>query len=61
MPVKLKNFPGNFKITTTREPLKISENIWFLGEIKREVQQIKPLGEDYLYDDSALLYIGDNK
>lgn len=61
MPVKLKDFPGNFKITTTKEPLKISENIWFLGEIKRTVQEVKPLGEDYLYDDSALLYIGDKK
>ncbi|MGI6510183.1 MAG: MBL fold metallo-hydrolase [Erysipelotrichaceae bacterium] len=61
MPVKLKDFPGNFRITTTTEPLKISENIWFLGEIKRTVQEVKPLGEDYLYDDSALLYIGDNK
>lgn len=61
MPLKLKDFPGNFKITTTKEPLKISDNMWFLGEIKREVQQVKPLGDDYLYDDSALLYVGDSK
>ena len=61
MPIKLKDFPSNFKITTTEQPLKISENIWFLGEIKRTVQKIKPLENDYLYDDSALMYIKDNK
>ena len=40
MPIKLKDFPSNFKITTTEQPLKISENIWFLGEIKRTVQKL---------------------
>ena len=61
MPIKLKEFPDNFKVRTSKKPLKISDNIWFLGEIKRGIQKVKPLGDDYLYDDSALMYVQDNR
>lgn len=56
-----------FKLTMTRGPYKLSENITYLGEIKRrfDFENKKPLGEtvhngvkhdDFIYDDSAMVY-----
>ena len=58
---------GLCSLTLTKEPCKISENIWFLGEIPRffDFENKKPTGEfccggvwqeDFLLDDTALAY-----
>lgn len=56
-----------FPVTLTRDPMRLTEHLLFLGEIERsnDFEALKPLGhtqrydtwdDDYLYDDSALVY-----
>ena len=59
-PVKLDDLPKNFKINKTKESVKISKHLTYLGEIGREKQNAKGLGNDLLLDDSALVYEGKN-
>lgn len=55
-PIKLDNLPNNFIIHKSMNVQKISKHLTLLGEIKREVQPLRKLGDDPLYDDSALVY-----
>lgn len=50
------SLPPNFRLSLRREVQQISTNLFFLGEIPRLYQEVKPLEDDYLYDDSALVY-----
>lgn len=63
----IEDVKKHFKLTLTREPYKLSENITYLGEIKRrfDFENKVPLGEtvhngekhdDFIYDDSAMVY-----
>ena len=60
MPVKLRELPPNYHVHADTKPIRISEHLTFLGQIERRRQNVKPLGNDYLYDDSALLYEGED-
>lgn len=55
-PIKIKELPDNFKIHMSQHPQKISNHLTFLGEINRSIQPLRKLGDDPLYDDSALVY-----
>lgn len=55
-PVLLETLPNNFIIHKTKNPQKISNHIYFLGEIERTVQPLRKLGNDPLLDDSAIVY-----
>lgn len=57
-PVKFDSLPENFTIHRTREAQKISRHITFLGEIPRTVRKKTGLGNDELYDDTAMVYEG---
>ena len=57
-PIKLKDLPNNFKLHIGNNPQKVSEHLTFLGRIERVIQPLRMLGNDPLYDDSALLYKG---
>ncbi len=56
MPVKLKELPDNFAVFETVKPVRISDHLTFLGQIERSWQNVRPLENDCLYDDSALMY-----
>ena len=60
MPLKLASLPDNYHIHAETEPVRISEHLTFLGQVERGIQNVKPLGNDYLYDDSALMYEGED-
>lgn len=60
MPVKLRELPPNYHVHADTKPIRISEHLTFLGQVERRRQNVKPLGNDYLYDDSALLYEGED-
>ena len=55
-PVILDTLPHNFKIHKTKEPIKISKHLTYLGEIPRVIQPLRKLGDDELLDDSAMVY-----
>ncbi len=55
-PVILDTLPHNFSIHKSKEAVKVSEHITFLGEIERSVQPLRPLESDPLYDDTAMVY-----
>lgn len=55
-PILLDTLPKNFNIHKTKDVIKVSKNITYLGEIKREIQPLRKLGNDPLYDDSAMVY-----
>ena len=59
MPMKFDGLPANFHVHKERKPVMISDHIMYLGEIERTAQNVKPLGDDYLYDDTAMVYIGE--
>jgi len=46
------------KLTLSDKPVKVSENIYFLGQIPpmNDFEERRPVGEDYLYDDSAIVF-----
>jgi 7,8-dihydropterin-6-yl-methyl-4-(beta-D-ribofuranosyl)aminobenzene 5'-phosphate synthase len=57
----------HFRMNLSREPVRLTENLFFLGEIERSFEfEKQPLGkvfdsegslvDDYLWDDSALVY-----
>ena len=58
MPLKPAELPANFRVHRERKPVMISEHIMYLGEIERTIQKVRPLGNDYLYDDTAMVYVG---
>ncbi len=47
------------KIHLSKEPIKLSEHLTYLGEIPRKWQNVKPLEDDHLFDDTALVYDGE--
>lgn len=64
-PFSLKKMQDKFEVTTSKEPLRISENIFFLGEVPRETdfEGKTPVGhvlrdgekhDDFVPDDSAV-------
>ena len=59
-PIKINELPSNFHIHMSQSAQKISEHLTFLGEIKRVIQPLRKLGDDPLYDDSALVYKDNN-
>ena len=59
MPVKFEQLNDNFKVTLSRKPLNITDKLVFLGEIERNWQQVAPLEEDDLEDDTAMAYKGE--
>lgn len=59
-PIKLNKLPNNFKLHISNNPQNISKHLVFLGKIDRIIQPLRMLGDDPLYDDSALLYKGNN-
>ncbi|MDO4940363.1 MAG: MBL fold metallo-hydrolase [Erysipelotrichaceae bacterium] len=58
-PIKLSTLPRNFKLHISSQSQKISEHLTFLGEIERNIQPLRKLGDDPLYDDSAILFQDD--
>lgn len=69
-PLKMKEVSELYDLTLTKEPLQISDNIFFLGEIPTyfDFEKRYALGtsikdgkqiDDYLYDDSAIVYKSD--
>lgn len=60
-PIKLNSLPSNFKLHVNNNPQVISKNLIFLGKINRVIQPLRMLGNDPLYDDSALLYKSSNE
>ena len=70
IPLELELIKKNMDVVLTKEPLKITSNLAFLGEIPRNdyLENFKALGQenrngqwcvDYLMDDSALIYNGE--
>ena len=59
MPVRFEQLNDNFKVTLSRKPLNITDKLVFLGEIERNWQQVAPLEEDDLEDDTAMVYKGE--
>ena len=59
-PVDLDKLPDNFSIHYSTQPVWITDKLVYLGEIERNWQEVKPLEDDHLYDDSALAYVGNN-
>ena len=59
-PVKIKDLPNNFRVHMSQSAQEISKHLMLLGEIKREIQPLRKLGDDPLYDDSALVYKDNN-
>lgn len=59
-PYTTEELKGKCKLQLTKEPVKLSENIIFLGEIPRSntFEECNGLGEDKLFDDTALVYQG---
>lgn len=56
-PLQLKDLPNNFILKLSNSPLKITNNITFLGEIPRVFTfEGQPLENDQINDDSALIY-----
>lgn len=66
-PLKINGIENMGEVILSKEPIKISENIYFLGEISRkndfeesysigEIEINNKLEEDFIYDDSALVY-----
>jgi len=55
-PIQLADLPNNFQILKTKEPIKISKHLTFLGQIPRTIQPQRNLENDTLEDDSALVY-----
>jgi len=70
MPVSQKELEAHFTLNLSAKPVKVTENITFLGEIPREnaFEAKRPLGEvqrengawepDLLMDDTAIVYDG---
>lgn len=66
-PVEKQQAAAACRLILTKDPLKISSNLTFLGEIPRTVEQGCPIGTtscgsvetpDYMADDTALVYKG---
>lgn len=66
-PYSLNLVSEYFDVYTSKKPVKVTENIIFLGEIPTKFESRKPMGlikeideyhDDYLYDDSAIVYKG---
>ena len=55
-PITLDKLPSNFIIHSSMEQQKISDHLTLLGKIERTIQPLRKLGDDPLYDDSALIY-----
>lgn len=58
-PITLDKLPSNYSVHKTKQPTKISNNITYLGEIERTIQPLRKLGDDPLFDDSAMVYEND--
>jgi 7,8-dihydropterin-6-yl-methyl-4-(beta-D-ribofuranosyl)aminobenzene 5'-phosphate synthase len=69
-PISLPLIKQKFILQTTREPLWLTKNLVFLGEVERvnDYESQKAIGEaesggkwklDYVHDDSALVYCGE--
>ncbi len=67
-PVSTEDLSGSFQLQLSREPQKLSEHIWFLGEIPRHFpfENQKAVGmryvrgrwePDYVLDDSAMVLL----
>lgn len=59
-PIKLNELPNNFKLHISNNPQTISKHLIFMGKIDRVIQPLRMLGNDPLFDDSALLYKDDS-
>ena len=67
--LRMREMEQKYKIIATRQPIKISEGIWFLGEIPRlnsfeatTTSFVDESGQpDFVPDDSALAVVQDNK
>lgn len=68
-PLDINEIKNMGEVKLSKEPIKISENIYFLGEIPSTInfEPRYPIGEieidnkyekDYIYDDTALVYKG---
>ena len=57
MPRKL---PNNLNLIKVKEPFAVNERLVYLGQIERTLQKVYPLEDDYLWDDTALAYKGEN-
>lgn len=60
-PIKLKDLPNNFELHISNSPQLVSKHLTFMGKIDRIIQPLRMLGNDPLFDDSALLYKGDSE
>ena len=58
-PLDLNDLPENFHVYYSTQPVWITDKLVYLGQIERSWQKVKPLEDDYLYDDSALAYVGE--
>ncbi|MBR0385775.1 MAG: MBL fold metallo-hydrolase, partial [Erysipelotrichaceae bacterium] len=56
MPVELSE--TGMRIHLSKEPVKLTDRLTYLGEIPRKWQQVSPLEDDFLYDDTAIVYEG---
>lgn len=52
----ITKLPANYQLSLQKGVQQIGEHFFFLGEIPRLYQEVEPLENDYLYDDSALVY-----
>ncbi len=61
-PLSLMEIESAFKLILSKEPVSISENLTFLGEIPSNIEKRKSIGlfkngfPDYVMDDTALAY-----
>ena len=58
-PVKFSQLNGNFKVHMSDKPVHITEKLIFMGEIERKWQNVVPLEDDFLEDDTAMVYLCD--
>lgn len=59
MPVKVSELSGKYTVVEERKPRRLTEKLWYLGEIERRWQHVEPLEDDELHDDTALVYDGE--
>lgn len=68
LPMNRAKAEALFDVATSREPVKLTERIWFLGEIPRlndfEAKEtafcLEDGSDDFTFDDSALAILGDD-
>ena len=60
MPVRFARLGDNYHLHLHKDPVSITDRLVFLGEIERKWQQVHPLEEDNLEDDTAMVYKSDD-